>query len=119
MLSDLLLRRLVSSSGIPLHDAHRQPPTIDGSIAADGTGGSITLSTPTASAAPANPAGTGPERRLNATPATIENAAAGTGHGDWDFAADSGLLAVVIPADASPGTYESTLAFTTAPSLSG
>jgi hypothetical protein len=76
----------------------------------------------TACAANNNPPGTGPvstpAQILSPTAATIENAAAGTGHGEWDFAADAGSadsLAVLIPGDADAGSYSSTLTFTTAP----
>jgi hypothetical protein len=58
-----------------------------------------------------------PAQTLSATPVTIENAPAGTGQGEWDFNADSTAtksLAVVIPGDASAGTYRSMLTFTTA-----
>jgi hypothetical protein len=96
-------------------------PEVEGVAGDAGTGGSITLTPTTASAAPGNSAGTGPQaataQSLGTVAASIQNAAAGTGQGDWDFAADSGLvesLAVVIPGDASVGTYTSTLTFTTA-----
>jgi hypothetical protein len=99
-------------------------PTVNGSTSAAGTGGSITLTPATATAASGNTATTGPvaasPQTLTSTPATIENAPAGTGQGEWDFAADAGTagtgsLAIVIPGDASPGNYTSTLTFTTAP----
>jgi hypothetical protein len=99
-------------------------PTVDGSAAGAGTGGSITLTPATATAAAGNTGSTGPvatsAQRLGTTPATIESAPAGTGQGEWDFAADNGTtrpdsLAVVIPGDASAGAYRSTLTFTTAP----
>ena len=97
--------------------------TVDGSVPAAGTGGSITLTPSTATAASGNSATTGPvaasAQQLTATPATIENATPGTGQGEWDFAADSGStesLQVVIPGNAAAGTCnQSTLTFTTAP----
>jgi len=48
---------------------------------------------------------------------TIQSAAAGTGQGPWDFAADADIAAgleVVIPGTATPGAYASTLTYTTA-----
>ncbi len=98
-------------------------PTVDGSAADAGTGGSLTLTPTAATAAAGNPAVTGPvaedPQALTPTAVTIDNAAAGTGQGEWDFAADNGTtennLAVVIPGDASAGAYSSTLTFTTAP----
>jgi hypothetical protein len=55
---------------------------------------------------------------LGTTGATIQDAPAGTGQGQWDSAADNGTtensLAVVIPGDASAGDYSSTLTYTTA-----
>jgi hypothetical protein len=93
-------------------------PTVNGSSAAAGTGGSLTL-TPTA--AIGNQATTAPvpapPQTLSLTPATIENAPAGTGQGEWDFSADSGSaqsLAIVVPGDAGSGSYRSILTFTTA-----
>lgn len=97
-------------------------PTVAGSEANAGTGGSLTLTPTTATAAAGNTAPDGPEatpaQPLNTTAATIENAPAGTGQGQWNFAADSGntkSLAMVIPGNANPGAYSSTLTFTTAP----
>jgi hypothetical protein len=97
-------------------------PTVGGSASAAGTGASITLTPTMASAASGNPASTGPvaasAQTLSTTAATIDNAVAGTGQGEWDFAADSGTtksLAVVIPGDAMAGDYTSTLTFTSAP----
>jgi hypothetical protein len=99
-------------------------PTVNGSTAAAGTGASVTLTPPSANAASGNPATTGPvaesAQALSTTPATIENARAGTGQGEWDFAADSGgagtgSLAIDIPGNASAGAFSSTLTFTTAP----
>lgn len=97
-------------------------PTVGGSSSAAGTGGSITLTPSSATAAAGNPAATGPvaasAQTLGTTATTIQNAAAGTGQGEWDFAADSGStknLAVVIPGDAGAGPYSSSLTFTTAP----
>jgi hypothetical protein len=58
----------------------------------------------------------------SSTGATIQDAPAGTGQGQWNSAADNGAtensLAVVIPGDASAGAYQSTLTFTTAPPAS-
>ena len=66
-------------------------PTVDGQTAGTGTGGSITLTPATASAASLNPASAGPRAESRKAPsttaATIENAPAGTGQGEWDFAA--------------------------------
>ena len=97
-------------------------PTVGGSVADAGTGGSITLTPKTATVAAGNSAATGPvaasAQPLSTTAATIQTAADGTGQGKWDFAADSGLeksLSVVIPGDASAGAYTSTLTFTAAP----
>jgi hypothetical protein len=97
-------------------------PTVDGSSAAAGTGGSLTLTPTTATAASGNPPGIAPvcapAQTLSTTASTIENAPAGTGQGQWNFAADAGSvesLATVIPGDASVGSYRSTLTFTTAP----
>jgi hypothetical protein len=96
-------------------------PTVDGSAPAAGTGGSMTLTPTTATAAAGNPAATGPiaesAQLLSTTAATIDNAEAGTGQGQWNFAADSGAtksLSVVIPGDSSAGAYSSTLTYTTA-----
>jgi hypothetical protein len=98
-------------------------PTVGGATAGAGTGRSITLTptTATATAAANNPAATGPvadaAQTLTPTASTIDNAAAGTGQGEWDFAADTGgahNLSVVIPGDASAGAYSSTLTYTTA-----
>ncbi len=87
----------------------------------EGTGGTLTLTPRTTTAAPGNPAGTGPVAQdpqlLGTTAATIQNALPGTGQGQWDSAADSTThdsLAVVIPGDASAGDYSSTLTYTTA-----
>jgi Ice-binding-like/WxL domain surface cell wall-binding len=98
------------------------PATVNGSTSAAGTGASLTLTPGTATAANYNPPGTAPvpspPQLLSTTPATIENAVAGTGQGQWDFPADSDAtpsLAIVIPGDSAKGAYESTLAFTTAP----
>jgi hypothetical protein len=91
-------------------------PTVAGVPAGAGTGGSLTLTSPTATADAANTAPTGPVAKpplaLGTTAATIENAVAATGQGKWDFAA--GNLAVVIPGDAATGAYSSTLTYTTA-----
>lgn len=96
-----------------------------GGVAADaGTGGSMTLTPTTATAAAGNPADTGPVAQpagvlpvTGVGARTIQNAPAGTGQGQWNFAADAGAqesLAVVIPGDASAGAYSSTLTYTTA-----
>jgi Ice-binding-like/WxL domain surface cell wall-binding len=97
-------------------------PTVGGSTSAAGTGGSLTLTPGTASAANNNPPSTGPvptpAQTLSSTAATIENAPTGTGHGQWDFPADAGStnsLAILIPGDADAGPYSSTLTFTTSP----
>ncbi len=96
-------------------------PTVNGTTTAAGTGATVKLTPPTATAGPGNAATTGPtaspRQTLGTTPVTIENAPAGTGQGEWDFAADSGTgsLAIVIPGDARVGAYGSTLTFTTAP----
>lgn len=98
-------------------------PTVGGSAANAGTGASMALTPKTATIAAGNTAGTvGPVATpapvpLTTTAATIESAAALTGQGTWNFAADvagSGSLAVVIPGNAKPGAYSSTLTFTTA-----
>lgn len=98
-------------------------PTVGGVAANAGTGASLVLSPKTATKATGNTAGTvGPVATaavaLTTTAVTIESAPALTGQGTWEFAADAagaGSLAVVIPGDAKPGTYQSTLTFTTAP----
>src|ERR1035437_3160412 len=54
---------------------------------------------------------------LGATAASIDSAAAATGAGQWDFAADGGAtksLAITIPGDAVPGAYVDTLTYTIA-----
>jgi hypothetical protein len=54
---------------------------------------------------------------IGATAATIENAAVNTGAGQWDFAADTGLvksLAITIPGNAPAGAYSDTLTYTIA-----
>jgi Ice-binding-like len=95
-------------------------PTVNGSTSAAGTGGSLTLTPGTPTAANYNPPSTAPvpasPQLLSAVPATIEKAVAGTGQGQWDFPADSAApgLAIVIPGDSARGAYESTLTFTTA-----
>lgn len=91
-------------------------PTVDGILADAGTGGSLTMGATTATAAPGN-SGTAPvssSQLLSTTAATIDNAAAGTGQGRWNFAADAANLSVVIPGNASAGAYSSTLTYTTA-----
>jgi len=93
-------------------------PTVGGSAPAAGTGGSLTMTSTTATAAAGNPAATGPvtsaAQLLSPTAATIAKAAATTGQGQWNFPT-AGNLAVVIPGDASAGAYSSTLTYTTAP----
>jgi hypothetical protein len=97
-------------------------PTVGGSATAAGTGAQIILTPVTPTAAPGNTA-TGPvaataPQTLSTTTTTIAAAAAGTGQGSWTFPADAGSakhLAVVLPGDASSGTYRSALTFTTAP----
>ena len=98
------------------------PPTVDGSAEAAGTGASLTLTPGTATAAAYNPPSTAPvaasPQLLSPTPATIENAPAGTGQGQWEIPADSGAaasLAIMIPGDSAIGAYSSTLTYTTAP----
>jgi Ice-binding-like/WxL domain surface cell wall-binding len=100
-------------------------PTVGGSTSAAGTGGSLTLTPGTASAANNNPPSTGPvptpAQILSPTAATIETAPTGTGHGEWDFPVDAGSadsLAILIPGNADAGSYSSTLTFTTAPPAS-
>lgn len=90
-------------------------------VAYEGTGGTLTLTPKTTTAAAGNPADTGPVAQgaqlLGTTGATIQDAPAGTGQGQWDSAADApsqDSLAVVIPGDASAGDYSSTLTYTTA-----
>ena len=97
-------------------------PTVNGVVADAGTDPSLQLTPTTATPATNNPAATGPvaadgPQTLTPTPTTIDNAAATTGQGEWDFAADpmgTANLAIVIPGDASAGAYSSTLTFTTA-----
>jgi len=51
------------------------------------------------------------------TASTIQNAPVGTGQGPWNFPEDAGAatgLEVVIPGNATPGAYLSTLTYTTA-----
>ena len=92
-------------------------PTVDGIAADAGTDGSLTMGATTAAAAPGNSATTGPvssSQLLSTTAATIDTAAAGTGQGQWNFAAADDNLSVVIPGDASAGAYSSTLTYTAA-----
>lgn len=100
-------------------------PTVNGLTSDAGTDPTLQLTPTTATAATGNPATTGPVaeavQTLTTTPSTIDNAAPGTGQGEWDFAADTGStanLAIVIPGDASAGAYSSTLTFTTATPVS-
>jgi hypothetical protein len=97
-------------------------PTVDGSPVAAGTGASMTLTPRTPTRAAGNAATTGPvaaaARQLSTTATTIATAIPGTGRGGWDFPADTGdlrSLELLIPADAGPGAFSSTLTFTTAP----
>jgi len=98
-------------------------PTVDGSTAAAGTGGALTLTPKPAVPLSGNPAITGPTstagaQSLGATATTIVTAAANAGQGIWNFPADSGAggsLAISIPGDARAGAYSRTLTFTTAP----
>jgi hypothetical protein len=93
-------------------------PTVNGSTSAAGTGARLTLTPVSATRASGNPAATGPvassAQTLTPTAATIENAVAGTGQGEWDFPAGATGLEIVIPGDARIGAYSSTLTFTTA-----
>jgi Ice-binding-like/WxL domain surface cell wall-binding len=98
------------------------PPVVNGSTSAAGTGAQLILTPVTATPATGNTAATGPvatsAQTLSTTAATIENAAAGTGQGEWDFPADAGAtksLGIVIPGNGAAGSYSSTLTFTTAP----
>jgi hypothetical protein len=95
-------------------------PTVAGSAANAGTGGSLTLTKTTATAATGNSTTDAPlttagtTQLLTTTAATVANAAATTGQGAWDFPAADDGLSVVIPGDASAGAYSSTLTYTTA-----
>lgn len=53
---------------------------------------------------------------LNGTAVTIEGAAAATGAGQWDFAADTTTpsLGVIVPGDAAAGSYSDVLTYTIA-----
>jgi hypothetical protein len=100
-------------------------PTVGGTSIAGSLGTSWLALTPTTATPDAsNPAPStthpvavaGPVA-LGATAATIENAAVNTGAGQWDFAADTGLvknLAVTIPGNAPAGAYSDTLTYTIA-----
>ncbi|MDA0179660.1 hypothetical protein OJ997_05085 [Solirubrobacter phytolaccae] len=99
-------------------------PVVAGGAVGTFAGGEawMTLTPTTATATAGNPAAAGPTaggaQALSTTAATIQNADADTGQGSWDFAADAGAvenLAVVIPGDASAGSYSSTLTYTAAP----
>ena len=99
-------------------------PTVGGSVAAAGTGAGLTLTPRAATAAAGNAASAGPEpagvaaRLLGTTATTIAGVAPGGGQGEWLFRADTGTeksLGIVVPGDASAGTFSSTLTFTTAP----
>jgi hypothetical protein len=100
-------------------------PAINGTSIAGSVGGTWLALTPTTAAADASnpaPASTHPvavagSLAVGATAVTIENAAANTGAGKWDFAADTGViknLAVTIPGNAAPGAYSDTLTYTIA-----
>jgi hypothetical protein len=113
-----------SNAGYSVTVAASQP-TVNASPSAAGTGASLTLTPGTATPANFNPPSTAPvansPQLLSTTPATIENAPAGTGQGEWDFPADSAAapsLAIMIPGNSTKGTYEDTLTFTTAPPAS-
>ena len=100
-------------------------PTVDGSIAEAGTGGSLTLTPRSAIAGSANAATDGPVKTsaqiLSPTAVTIQNAPPGTGQGRWEFPADSGStqsMKIVLGGDAGAGAYSSMLTFTTAPTVS-
>ena len=93
-------------------------PTIDGVAADAGTGATVSLETPAAPTSAegllAGPGVSGAGMRLLDTDAeTIATAEVGNGMGQWDFAAGTGNLVLRIPGDAKPGTYLSTLTFTT------
>lgn len=97
-------------------------PTVDGSTARAGTGASLTLTPTTAQPHAGNPATVGPTstsaQLLGPSAATIATAAPGAGRGTWDFPADTAAarsLAVLVPGNASTGSYASTLTFTAAP----
>ena len=100
-------------------------PTVGGSVAAAGTGAGLTLTPRAAVAASGNAASPGPQPAGDAaqllgttTATTIAGVAPGGGQGEWLFRADTGTeksLGIVVPADASAGTFSSTLTFTTAP----
>ncbi len=111
-------------------------PQVNGDPALAGTNGSITLTPQTATATTGNLNTRGPVATTGTPPAldpsplnayVIDTAALGTGQGSWDTTADTGSMGVgsthvannslhvVIPADASAGTYASTLTFTSAP----
>jgi len=92
-------------------------PTVGGVTADAGTGGTLTLTAPTATPRAGNPllAADGPLPQgtthvLSTTAVPIENAAAGKGQGSWDFTA--GTMSVVIPGDANAGVYLSTMTYT-------
>jgi hypothetical protein len=95
-------------------------PEVDGSGSAAGTGASLSLTPVTGAADAANPTTTGPlpvsadPVLLLETATTIQNAAAGTGQGAWNFPADATALSVVVPGNASAGAYTSILTYTTA-----
>jgi WxL domain surface cell wall-binding len=100
-------------------------PSIGGTSIAGSLGSTWLALTPTTAAADANnpaPASTHPVAvagplAVGATAVTIENAAANTGAGQWDFAAGTGgvqNLAVTIPGNATPGAYSDTLTYTIA-----
>jgi hypothetical protein len=100
-------------------------PSIGGTSIAASLGSTWLALTPTTATADAGnpaPATTHPVAivgplAIGATAVTIQNAAANTGAGQWDFAADSGVtqnLEVTIPGNAVTGDYSDTLTYTIA-----
>ena len=95
-------------------------PTVEGSAAGAGTGGSLTLTKSSATAMPGNSAPQGPTPSAGATmvlgaAASIAGALPTDGQGAWEFAAVTDGLSVVIPGDAQAGAYSSTLTYTASP----
>ena len=97
-------------------------PTVDDAAANAGTDPTLQLTPTTATADTDNPTtAAGPiangVQTLTPDGVTVDHAVAGSGQGQWDFAADTGStanLGIVIPGDASAGAYSSTLTFTVA-----
>jgi hypothetical protein len=87
-------------------------PMVGGSAPNAGTGGSLTMTSTTATGVGTGPVTEAPQL-LSTTAATIATAALNTGQGLWSFPT-AGNLAVVVPANASAGAYTSTLTYTTA-----